>query len=61
MHGADICMMVKYNIEVPNKCSAEFWKDLTEKFNISLIKRQHTLNGENLYIELKIIDLKEKI
>lgn len=54
-------MMVKYNIEVPNKCSADFRKNLTEKFNISLIKRQHTLNGEILYIELKIIDLKEKI
>lgn len=61
MHGDDICMIVKYNIEVPNKYSADFWEDLTEKFNISLIKKQHSLNGENLYVELKIIDSKKKV
>lgn len=31
-------MRVKYNIEVPNECAADFWKVLTETFNVILIK-----------------------
>ena len=48
-------MTVKYSIEVPNECSAELWKLLTENFNVVLSKRQHSTDGEILYIELKII------
>ena len=31
-------MTVKYKIEVPNELSADFWKTLTENFNIVLTK-----------------------
>lgn len=48
-------MTVKYTIEVPNECSTELWKLLTENFNVILTKRQHSADGEILYIELKII------
>ena len=47
-------MTVKYTIEVPNECSANLWKLLTENFNVILTKRQHSLDGETLCIELKI-------
>ena len=47
-------MTVKYTIEVPNECSAELWKLLTESFNVILTKRQHSADGEKLYIELEI-------
>ena len=47
-------MTVKYTIEVHNECAAELWKLLTEKFNVILTKRQHSIDGEKLYIELKI-------
>jgi len=48
-------MTVKYTIEVPNECSAELWKILTENFNVILTKMQHSADGKILYIELKII------
>lgn len=47
-------MSVNYNIEVPNECSAELWKLLTENFNVILTKRHHSVEGEILYIDLKI-------
>ena len=47
-------MTVKYTIEVPNECSAELWKLLTGNFNVILTKRQHSADGEILYVELKI-------
>jgi len=53
-------MTVKYNIEMPNKYSAELWKFLTENFNVVLTKRQHSINGKILHFELKIIDTKNK-
>lgn len=58
MRGADICMSVNYDIEVPNEYSADLWKLLTDNFNIILTKRQHSPNGEVLYVELKIIESK---
>ena len=60
MRGVDICMNVKYNIEASNVCSAELWKILTDNFNIVLTKRQHSVNGETLYIDVKIIEMKSK-
>ena len=54
MQGAYICMTLKYNIEVPSEYSAELWKALTNKFNVILTKRQHSIDGEKIYIELKI-------
>lgn len=48
-------MTVKLSIEVPNEFSANFWKLLTENFNVVLTKRQHYADGEILQIELKII------
>lgn len=51
-------MSVNYNIEVPNEYSADFWKLLTDNFNVILTKRQLSPNGEVLYVELKIIESK---
>lgn len=48
-------MTVEYTIKVPNECSADLWKLLTEKFNVILTKRQHSADGKILHIELKII------
>ncbi|MBR3597025.1 MAG: hypothetical protein IKL47_08650 [Clostridia bacterium] len=49
-------MRVKYNIEVLNECATDFWKVLTETFNVILIKKQHSIDGEILKIEIKIIE-----
>lgn len=52
--------MVKYKIEVPNELSADFWKTLTENFNIVLTKRQHSIDGERINIDIKVINIKMK-
>lgn len=51
-------MNINYTIEVPNEYSANLWKLLTNNFNVILTKKQHSLNGEILYVELKIIESK---
>lgn len=51
-------MNINYTIEVPNEYSADLWKLLKDNFNVILTKRQHSPNGEVLYVELKIIESK---
>lgn len=51
-------MSVNNNIEVPNEYSADFWRLLTDNFNIILTKRKHSPDGENLYVELQIVKSK---
>lgn len=48
-------MTVKYTIVAPNEYSADLWKLLTDNFNVILTKKQHSVDGEILHIELKII------
>lgn len=53
-------MSVKYRIEMPHNCSAIFWKVLTNEFNVLLISRKHTIDGETLCVEVKILDSKQQ-
>ncbi|MBQ8229015.1 MAG: hypothetical protein IJZ88_08405 [Clostridia bacterium] len=53
-------MIVKYKIEVPNELSADFWKALTENFNIILTKKQHSIDGEIINIYVTVTDTKSK-
>ena len=53
-------MSVKYNIEVPHDISADFWKFLNENFNVILLKKQRSIDGDILNIKLKIIENKNK-
>ena len=48
-------MSVKYNIELADDISADFWKCLNENFDVVLIRKQHSIDGDTLHIELKII------
>lgn len=49
-------MSVKYNIELSDNISADFWKVLTKNFNVILIKMQHYIDGKILCIELQILE-----
>ena len=53
-------MTVKFKIEVPIELSADFWKIQTEIFNIVLTKRQHSIDGEKINIDVKVINIKMK-
>ena len=60
MRGVGICVSVKYSIEMPDNCSANFWKILTNEFNVVLISRTHTIDGESLCVEVKILNSKQQ-
>ena len=38
-------MSVKYSIEMPDNCSADFWKIFTSEFDAVLISRKHSIDG----------------
>ncbi len=59
MQGVDICMSVKYNIELPNEISADFWELINNNFNVILLKKQHSVDGDTLNVKLKIIERKQ--
>ena len=48
-------MSVKYNIELADDISADFWKFLNKNFDVVLKRKQHSIDGDTLHIELKII------
>ena len=53
-------MIAKYKTEVPNVFSADFWKVLTEKFNIILTQKQHSIDGETINIDITVTYTKIK-
>ena len=52
-------MSVKYNIEIPNEISADFWELINKSFNVILLKKQHSVDGDILNVKLKIIERKQ--
>lgn len=54
LQGVDICMSVKYNIQIDKKLSPLLWNLLTENFNCIVDKIQHSENGEDLIIFINI-------
>ena len=53
-------MSVKYNIEVLDDISADFWRFLNINYNVVLIRKHHSIDGDTLQIELKIVEMKNK-
>lgn len=51
-------MSVKYNIKMPDNHSRQFWRLLTENFNVLLLRKQHSPDGKTLFLEIEIVDLK---
>lgn len=54
MQGVDICMSVKYNIQIDKGLSPLLWSLLTENFNCVIDKIQHSENGEDLIVFINI-------
>lgn len=52
-------MSVKYNIELPDDISADFWELLNKNFNVILIRKHHSVDGDMLNIKLKITKVKK--
>ena len=48
-----------YHIEVEREKASAIWSLLTEHFNMIIISRQHSLDGKDLNIHIRIIDKKK--
>ncbi|WP_159432761.1 hypothetical protein [Holdemania sp. Marseille-P2844] len=44
----------QYTIEMDAKLSAKVWKVLTENFEITVLERQHSLDGQELNISIRL-------
>ena len=49
-----------YHIELPRQLAGSFWKLLTENYEVSLTRRQHSITGKDLNVELRIIGRKQE-
>ena len=50
-----------YHIDVPRQLSGSFWRLLAENYELNVIRRQHSLNGKDLSIELSVTKSKKSV
>ena len=48
----------QYSIEMDSHLSAQVWKMLTEAFDVELLCRQYSENGDNQHISIRINGVK---
>ena len=44
----------RYSIELNSRLSAQLWQVLTESFDIEILRRQHSEDGSNQHISIRI-------
>ena len=49
-----------YNIDVPSHLSAELWQTLTDNFEVTIKRKCHSSDGEELNVSIEITDKKTK-
>ena len=47
-----------YSIELDSTLSAQLWQVLTESFDIEFLRRQHSEDGNNQHISIRINGIK---
>ena len=47
-----------YSIELDSSLSAQLWQVLTESFDVEILRRQHSEDGENQHISIRINGIK---
>ncbi len=52
---------IYYHIEIPRTLAAKFWSMMAGNFEFIVTRRQHSPNGKDLSIELKVTKSKESI
>ena len=52
---------IYYHIEIPRQLSGSFWRLMAENYELNVTRRQHSPNGKDLSIELKVTKSKESI
>ena len=44
----------RYTIEMDAQLSSKAWKLLTENFEVTVLKRQHSLDGQELHMSIRL-------
>ena len=47
-----------YSIEMDSSLSAQLWQVLTESFDVEILRRQHSEDGSNQHISIRINGIK---
>ncbi len=50
-----------YHIEIPRQLSQSLWKLLEENYDLIITRQQHTPDGKDLHIELKVAKAKQSL
>lgn len=50
----------QYSIELDSHLSAQLWEILTKSFDVEILHRQHSENGENQHISIRINGVKSE-
>ena len=62
IQGADICMSegkTVYHIETDRDNASRLWSLLSDSFSFTVTKKQHSLDGNDLNISIRIVDEKQ--
>lgn len=52
---------IYYHIEIPRQLSGSFWQLMAENYELNVIRRQHSSDGKDLSIELRVTKSKKSI
>lgn len=50
-----------YHIEIPRQLSGSFWRLMAENYELNVMRRQHSPDGKDLSIELRVTKSKKFI
>ena len=52
---------IYYHIEIPRQLTGSFWRLMAENYELNVIRRQHSPDGKDLSIELRVTKSKKSI
>ena len=50
-----------YHIDIPRQLTGSFWRLMAENYELNVIRRQHSPDGKDLSIELRVTKSKKSI
>ena len=56
--GTAMEKQTQYSIELDSRLSAQVWEVLTNSFDVEILRRQHSEDGDNQHISIRINGVK---
>ena len=60
-HWSSADRKIYYHIEIPRQLSGSFWRLMAENYELNVMRRQHSPDGKDLSIELRVTKSKKSI